>query len=487
MNSNPDQPSRMDAWHTAASMVSFAIVVFAMLLLAERLQLQSWKLHSSGLFYTLSGVAFLAGVFYAMRLVKKGYLLAIPQFVTAIMLITMAVLSSPTNTFRPAMIAVMLPLVLGFSLGVDVGIWFRSFWIGISHPRSIFFTVAVLGLSVALALFIRPYYGACTALTLSALILILWCPARAGKDWRLMAMPTLMVALAAILSIAWVLGSGPQVAYYHNELQIVNAEQGEGKFKILVFRNPKDKLRLVYYRDMVFYNSTADPRRTEALACPALNQVPRPERALIIGGESTGAARILLTKSKVKQVVVLTEYPKVYRLIDKMRGTPLTLKDNRLSVVDYSGIMGLLNMSRRSKPFDIILVDLPPLGPALDWPHTSDFYIILSQMLSKTGVMATRIGNMLAKNLPACFLGNVQNNFEYMEQYRVATTGLEFWLESHALAAKRPFSGFYKVPKGCAPVLGPEAGKILFIKGRNENLKTIPEPEGGCLYKYYGS
>jgi len=380
-------------------------------------------------------------------------------------------------------------LVLGFSLGLDLRGLARALGDDELAPSSIVRVLGVLGLSIAVPLAVRPYLGVCVSLAAVALMIAVWLPARAQSARRSRFLAT-GLALAAALSTTWIVGSGPPLTYHHAILQITEARpRSDGSF-IINFREPSSRSHLVFSRDLTFYDSFKDPRRREALVCPALAQLPRPASVLVIGGESTGVVRLVLREAENAKIVVLTDFPDVYRLTDRVRA-----KNGEGSVADHPRVTmlpadqgaGLVRLAEQGELFDLIFVDLPDAGPALGWPHSSDFYSALSRSLTELGIVVTRIGNVFAGKVVSCFLGNVRAAFQHARIFRDFTAGVaDLSIDLLVIAANRAFADpEKKLPPQCSKVLGPEAVGYLFSLGKLEQLAPIKEPEGGCLYRFY--
>lgn len=145
------------------------------------------------------------------------------------------------------------------------------------------------------------------------------------------------------------------------------------------------------------FDSQDEYRYHEMLVQPAMALAPRRQKVLILGGGDGLAAREVFRSADVAAVTLVDLDAAVTGLFrshaDLVALNAGSLNDPRMTVVTADA-WAFAAQNRDS--YDVIIVDLPdPKSIALSKLYTQEFYAILAERLSATGVMVVQSGSPL--------------------------------------------------------------------------------------------
>lgn len=145
------------------------------------------------------------------------------------------------------------------------------------------------------------------------------------------------------------------------------------------------------------FDSQDEYRYHEMLVHPAMAFAPRVEKVLILGGGDGMAAREVFRHPQVASVTLvdldraMTDLFRSHADLAALNGG--SLNDPRLRVINQDAWQ-FVQQDRDS--YDVIVVDLPdPKSIALSKLYTQEFYALLAERLSATGVIAVQSGSPL--------------------------------------------------------------------------------------------
>lgn len=258
--------------------------------------------------------------------------------------------------------------------------------------------VGALAASVAFPLLVIPHLGlmsaslafGCLNLGVAGLSLWLFRGQAARSAWVVWAL-ALALSLAALI---WSekLVSAADAALFEDDV-ILSETTPYQQITVTRFR---DRVRL--YLDHSIQFDTADEHRYhEALVHPAMGLAPRRDAVLILGGGDGMALREVLRHPDVTSVTLVDLDP---RVTDLFRSHPQlaplntgAFTDPRVTVVNQDAWQFAEDST---EAFDVIIADLPdPKSLALSKLYSREFYSLLFERLSATGVMVTQAGSPL--------------------------------------------------------------------------------------------
>ena len=147
------------------------------------------------------------------------------------------------------------------------------------------------------------------------------------------------------------------------------------------------------------FDSLDEHRYHEALVHPAMGLVPGARAVLVLGGGDGMAVREVLRHGGVERVVLVDLDPRVTELFatnpDLVALNGGALNDPRVEIVNADAWVWAAEAGRHGgEVFDVIIADLPdPKSIALSKLYSVEFYAMLVERLSGTGLMVTQAGS----------------------------------------------------------------------------------------------
>lgn len=255
--------------------------------------------------------------------------------------------------------------------------------------------VGALVASIAFPLLVIPHLGlmsaslvfGCLNLGVAGLSLWLFRDQAARGAWAVW-------AVALVLSMAALLGSerlvsAADAALFEDDV-ILSETTPYQQITVTRFR---DRVRL-YLDHSIQFDSKDEHRYHEALVHPAMALAPRRADILILGGGDGMALREVLRHTDVQNVTLVDLDPRVTQLfrdhpdLSVLNGG--AFNDPRVTVIN-SDAWRFAESGTQS--FDVIIADLPdPKNLSLSKLYSREFYSLLFERLSGTGVMVTQAG-----------------------------------------------------------------------------------------------
>lgn len=157
--------------------------------------------------------------------------------------------------------------------------------------------------------------------------------------------------------------------------------------KILVFESPHHG-RVLALDNVVQITSREEALYHEMIVHPAVQALPNPRRALVIGGGDGGAVRELAKYSSFESIVEAELDEEVVRISRKyFPKVAAGYKDPRVKLLYTDGYRYLRDTEER---FDIIVVDLTdPVGPAKAL-FEEPFYRLCAERLTENGLLSAQ-------------------------------------------------------------------------------------------------
>ncbi|MCC1493230.1 polyamine aminopropyltransferase [Cognatishimia sp. F0-27] len=258
--------------------------------------------------------------------------------------------------------------------------------------------VGALVASLAFPLFVIPYLGLMSAslvfgllnLAVAGLSLWLFRAAATRAQWGFWGVAVLASLLALIQAERLV--SVAQAQLFEDDVVLSEATP----YQTVTLTRFGDRVR--FYLDASIQFDTMDEHRYhEALVHPAMALAPRRKSVLILGGGDGMAVREVLRHEDVAAVTLVDLDPRVTELFrDHPDLAPLNdraLSDPRVRIVN----MDAWRFAEQDRgTYDVIIADLPdPKTIALSKLYSREFYALLVERLSGTGVLVTQAGSPL--------------------------------------------------------------------------------------------
>lgn len=258
--------------------------------------------------------------------------------------------------------------------------------------------VGALAASVAFPLLVIPHLGLMSAslafgcLNLAVAGLSLWLfRDQAGRTaWVVWACALSVSALALVTAERLV--SAADAALFEDDV-ILSESTPYQQITLTRFR---DRVRL-YLDHSIQFDSMDEHRYHEALVHPVMALAPRRDAVLVLGGGDGMALREVLRHADVRAVTLVDLDPRVTGLFREHPQLAVlnghAFDDPRVRVVNgdawkFAETDGL--------SYDVIIADLPdPRNLALSKLYSREFYGLLFERLSGTGVMVTQAGSPL--------------------------------------------------------------------------------------------
>ncbi len=191
-----------------------------------------------------------------------------------------------------------------------------------------------------------------------------------------------------------------------------------------------DEFRL-YLNGAIQFSSRDEYRYHEALTHIPLQQSPKVENVLLLGGGEGLAAREILKYPELKQLTIIDIDPAVTRISNKLdfiyELNEGALKDDKVSIIHEDAFKFLKNDTAH---YDAIIVDLPdPSNEVIARLYCTAFYGYARRRLSKDGVLCTQATSPeLSKNAFWCIDATLREaGFSYTYPYHVNVPSFGNW------------------------------------------------------------
>ena len=258
--------------------------------------------------------------------------------------------------------------------------------------------VGALVASLAFPLLVIPHLGlmsaslafGCLNLAVAGLSLWLFREVAGRLAWGVWAV-ALVVSVTA-LAASERLVSAADAALFEDDV-ILSETTPYQQITVTRFR---DRVRL-YLNHSIQFDTMDEHRYHEALVHPAMALAPRRANVLILGGGDGMALREVLRHAAVQSVTLVDLDPRVTQLFrDHPQLAPLNggaFADPRVTVINQDAWQFA---ETSDQIYDVIFADLPdPKNLALSKLYSREFYGLLFERLSGTGVMVTQAGSPL--------------------------------------------------------------------------------------------
>ena len=293
-------------------------------------------------------------------------------------------------------IALALGLLIGLEmpLATRINERFETLRINISSIMEKDYYGALLG-GLLFAFVALPYLGltytpiilGMTNLAAAAVLYLRFRHQVRGRRWFKLAFTLVPVFLVLL---AWfakpILFFGEQRQYRD---KVVYAEQTPYQ-RIVITRWKND--HWLFLNSNLQFSSYDESRYHESLVHPAMGLPPQTKRVLILGGGDGLAAREILKHKEVEDILLVDLDPAMTKLA-MSNDILVTLNQNSLADPKVRVINqdALRFIAESDQLFDLIYIDLPdPKSVDLSRLYALDFYHLVSQHLSRGGVMVTQ-------------------------------------------------------------------------------------------------
>ncbi|MFZ7091083.1 polyamine aminopropyltransferase [Primorskyibacter sp. 2E233] len=258
--------------------------------------------------------------------------------------------------------------------------------------------VGALAASLAFPLLIIPHLGlmsaslvfGCLNLLVAGLSLYLFREFASRTQWAAW-------AVALLCSVAALIGAERLVSVAETQLfeddVILSETTPYQQITVTQFRG-RTRLFLDY---SIQFDSMDEYRYHEMLVHPALGLAPRVANILILGGGDGMATREVLRHAGVEHVTLVDLDPRVTELFRERPELAALNKgafsDPRVTIINRDGWQFIENSD---ETFDVIILDLPdPKNIALSKLYSRQFYTLVAERLSATGLIVTQAGSPL--------------------------------------------------------------------------------------------
>jgi spermidine synthase len=258
--------------------------------------------------------------------------------------------------------------------------------------------VGALVASLAFPLLVIPHLGlmsaslafGCLNLAVAGLSLWLFRTVAGPAAWGVWAL-ALAISVAGLFS-AERLVSAADAALFEDDV-ILSETSPYQQITVTRFR---DRVRL-YLDHSIQFDTMDEHRYHEALVHPVMALAPRRAEVLILGGGDGMALREVLRHADVQSVTLVDLDPRVTQLFrDHPELAPLNggaFADPRVRAINQDAWQFAETTDR---VYDVIIADLPdPKNLALSKLYSREFYSLLFERLSGTGLMVTQAGSPL--------------------------------------------------------------------------------------------
>ncbi|MDX2083847.1 MAG: polyamine aminopropyltransferase [Candidatus Melainabacteria bacterium] len=216
--------------------------------------------------------------------------------------------------------------------------------------------------------------------------------------------------------------------------------------QLVLTRNRQD-LRL-YLNGNLQFSTLDEYRYHEALVHVPMGLAPTPENVLILGGGDGLAVREVLKHPKVKTITLVDLDAKMLSLFQKhpvlRQINHNSLNHPKVRLVSQDAFKFLEQTQQR---YDVVLVDLPdPNSNALTRLYTVEFYRLLQQRLSRTGLMVTQATSpYFAPEAFWCIAQTLtEANFSTVKPYHAYIPAFGDW--GFVLASQRHLPSQFRLP-----------------------------------------
>ncbi|WP_136443304.1 polyamine aminopropyltransferase [Pacificoceanicola onchidii] len=258
--------------------------------------------------------------------------------------------------------------------------------------------VGALVASLAFPLLVIPHLGLMSAslvfgalnLVVAGLSLFLFRDVATRLQWVVWAVALLATLTALLQSERMV--SVTEAQLFEDDVVLSEATP----YQQITVTRFRDRVRL--FLDYSIQFDTKDEHRYhEMLVHPAMGLAPRVASVLILGGGDGMAVREVLKHDGVDRVTLVDLDPRVTELFrdqaDLAALNSGALRDPRVRIINQDAWRFI---EESEETFDVILLDLPdPKNIALSKLYSREFYGLLVQRLSATGLMVTQAGSPL--------------------------------------------------------------------------------------------
>lgn len=201
-----------------------------------------------------------------------------------------------------------------------------------------------------------------------------------------------LLVSSILLLLVMMLFSTHWVSYFERQLfqhPVVFAQSTPYQRLVLTRKNQQTRL---FINGSLQFNSQDEYRYHESLVHPVMNLSQRRQQVLILGGGDGLALREILKYADVEQVSLVDLDP---AMTDLFQTHPLlrelhkeAFQDPRVKVFNQDAWQFV---EASEQFFDVIIIDLPdPHGTSLSRLYSRQFYTLLSQRLSRNGLMVTQ-------------------------------------------------------------------------------------------------